>query len=231
MTASSRSRKTSLLADFAEQVSLSTFGTDVSLPDILSSYALSADRAIFSKTVAHFDPLPYLGVFSAACFLEPRLLDLRTLPESVRPAVQEVKAPPQRGATADVLAYLRQWDAAGRLLLEHPRHALATEQGSLFPVYKDDVTDRIVFNRVPRNRVEFHLPGYARYTVSGHDLLEIDVPKGSKVRFYTDDLADCYPAMDASVDRGRSNALSFTAPLQAFAGTRAHRQFLRRCAR
>ncbi len=113
---SSRSRKTSLLADFAEQVGRSLVGVDLSLPDILS-YALSADRAFFAKIEAHFDPLPYLGVFPTACYLEPRLLDLRSLPEQVRPALQEVNAPPQHGSTADVLAYLRQWDAACRLLL------------------------------------------------------------------------------------------------------------------
>ena len=116
-------------------------------------------------------------------------------------------------------------------MLEHPRFAPPTEQGALFPVFKDDRTDRIVFNRVPRNRVEFHLPGYARYTIGGHDLLELHVPAGHQMRFFTDDLADCYPAMRASADRARTNSLAFTASLQSFAGTRAHRQFLRRCSR
>ena len=113
---------------------------------------------------------------------------------------------------------MRQWDAAGRLQLEHPRFAAADEQGSLFPVYKDADTDRIVFNRIPRNRKEFHLPGFSRFTIAGSDLVDLFVPPGSSARFCTDDLADCYPAMVASSARARSNALAFTAPLAAYDG-------------
>ena len=101
----------------------------------------------------------------------------------------------------------------------------------MFPVFKDEHTDRIAFSRIPRDSVEFHLPGYARYTIGGHDLLELHVPAGHQVKVWTDDLVDCYPSFRASVDRGRTNSFSFTASLDAFAGTRAHRQFVTRCTR
>ena len=45
------------------------------------------------------------------------------------------------------------------------------EQGSLFPVYKDAFTDRMVFNRTPRNAKEFHLPGFSKFTIVGVALL------------------------------------------------------------
>ena len=89
----------------------------------------------------------------------------------------------------------------------------------------------MVFNRIPRNAKEFHLPGYSRYTIGGHDLTDLHVPIGSTVRFFTDDLADCYPAMLASHARARSNALAFTAPVAAFEGAKALSRFKVHCRR
>ena len=225
-----RSHRVELLANFTVSLGGADVGSRASPPDLLTVPDFDVDRAIFAKVLGNFDPLPYLGVFHAACYEDPSLLDLRRLPETHRPDVPSTPSPPQRGAPSEVLCFMRQWDAAGRLDLEHPRFAAADEQGSLFPVYKDAETDRIVFNRIPRNEKEFHLPGYSKFTIAGSDLVDLHVPVGMKLRFCTDDLADCYPAMLVSAARGRSNALAFTAPLCAFDGTTALRRFRKKCA-
>ena len=124
-------------------------------------------RATFAKTRANFDPRPHLSVFAAACFEEPRLLEGRL------PPCDAVAAPPQRGRTANILAFLRQWDDHGRLLPEPSGATDRTQQGSLFPVPKSAEEDRIVFNRIPRNRHEQHLAGYAKFTPAGSDFVDV----------------------------------------------------------
>ena len=191
---------------------------------------LDPSRAVFAKTDADFEPTEYLGTFAAACYIEPDLLSRKRLPGGL-PAERLVASGPQRGLQGDILGYLRQWDAHRRLLLEPPSSTSRTQQGTLFPVPKSAEADRIVFNRIPRNIHETHLPGYARYTVGGHEFTEVVMGPRSVRRIFAEDLADCFPSFKASRARGVTNALAWTAPASAFAGTLALRELELNCLR
>ena len=115
-------------------------------------------------------------------------------------------------------------------MLEPPAAVDRTQQGSLFPVPKSVEEDRIVFNRIPRNRYEEHLAGYAKFTPAGSDFVDIEAPANSDCLIYADDLADAFPSFRASRERGSSNSLSWTAPIAAFEGTRALADLRRHCA-
>ena len=88
----------------------------------------------------------------------------------------------QRGKTKDILSYLGQWDACGRLHLEPSWTVPSSVCGSLFAVPKTAEVDRVVFNRIPYNSLELHLPGYAKFSAGGHELTELIVPPGHSVR-------------------------------------------------
>lgn len=191
---------------------------------------LDPARATFAKTDADFDPTPFLGVFAAACYVEPDLLHRSRLPRGILPA-DAVASGPQRGLQCDVLGYLRKWDERHRLLLEPPWTTCRTQQGTLFAVPKTEDVDRVVFNRIPRNAQEVHLPGYARFCIGGHDFTELLLGPGTEVKLFADDLSDAFPAFRASRARGVSNALAWTAPVAAFAGTRAYHDLQRNCLR
>ena len=184
---------------------------------------IDPSRATFAKTLADFDPRPHMSVFAAACYEEPRLLEGRLPPRDAAPA------PPQRGRTADVLSFLTQWDCHGRLLLEPSGATERTQQGSLFPVPKSATEDRIVFNRIPRNKHEQHLAGYAKFTPAGSDFVDIEAPADAECLLYADDLADAFPSFRASRERGSTNALAWTAPTAAFEGTLALKELRRHC--
>ena len=223
--ASARAARTHRFVQCAASLAEAPIGSTFE-PDLLSPPSrLDPRRAVFAKRQTSFDPTPYLGVFSAAAYLEPDLLSLDRLPQHVRPPAVDLPPPQQqRGATSDVLAFMWQWDRHGRLHLEPPWMTPRSEQGSLFPVWKSDTEDRVVFNRIPRNSKEFHLPGHAKFTVGGHELCEIQVPPNSQMRLFSDDLSDAFPSFVASKARARSNALAWTAPAEQFRGTAAHSQ-------
>ncbi len=82
---------------------------------------------------------------------------------------------------------------------------------------KNKTVDRVVFNRIPRNAQEVHLPGYARFSIGGHDLGEVEIPAGSTHSLFS----DAFPSFRASRARGVSNALAWTVPTELFEGTRA----------
>ncbi len=69
-----------------------------------------ADRAKYSKTECHFDPLPFLPPFEALCYLTPDFLET-TLPTNVLPFGRV------RGSRREVAKYVQQWDAKGALRL------------------------------------------------------------------------------------------------------------------
>lgn len=183
------------------------------VPSAVASGAARLDpsRAPFAKTDADFDPTPYLGVFAAACYVEPELLRKSRLPPELS-AQTLVASGPQRGRQADLVAYLAKWDERGRLLLEPPWTTRRDQQGTLFVVPKSSEVDRVVFNRILRNANEFHLPGYARFSIGGHNLTELIVEHGSEIKIFTDDLSDAFPAFRASRAHGVSNALSRVRP-------------------
>ena len=97
-----------------------------------------------------------------------------------------------------------QWDARHRLLWEPPWTTSRDQQGTLFAVPKNTSQDRVVFNRIPRNAQEVHLPGYARFCIGGHDLTDLEVPLGSEIRLFSKDLSDVVPAFRASRRRSSS---------------------------
>ena len=192
--------------------------------------SLDPERTVFAKTDADFDPVNHLGTFTAACYLDPDLLSRARLPGGL-PSDQLVTSGPQRGLQCQILGYLQQWDRHHRLLLEPPWTTSRDQQGTLFPVPKSASVDRIVFNRIPRNAHEVHLPGYARFTVGGHELAELVMEPGDEIHIFAEDLSDCFPSFRAPRARGVSNALAWTAPVAAFKGTRALHDLERNCLR
>ena len=172
---SDRAFRTEALVSSAQMLSRAPIGLPFRLTSP-SHAVLREGRAIFAKEHVTFDPCPYLGVYSAAAYIEPDLLKLDRINEAYRPSILPAPGGSQRGRAADLLDFFRQWDAHGRLHLEAPWTIARGIQGSLFAVPKTADVDRVVFNRVPQNAFEFHLPGYARYCVGGHDLIEIIIP-------------------------------------------------------
>ena len=55
----------------------------------------------------------------------------------------------QSGKRKELIEYFKLWDAAGRLELVPVTEVPADRRGTLFPVFKDEHTQRIVFNRIP----------------------------------------------------------------------------------
>ena len=223
-----RSHRIGLINATASDVSRAEIGDVLDSRTLLKPDRIVNSRSPFMKTSSNFNPVDFLSVFHAAAYVEPSLLERSRLSGDVP---SSSVAPPQRSCSSELVDYLRRWDDAGRLLLVETGGVAPGDCGGLFPVPKDEHTDRIVFNRVPRNAREVHLNGYAKFTVSGHDLVDLEVPEGSSVRIWSEDISDFFPAFVASPARGRTNALSTTAPLSAFEGTRAHSDFVNRCRR
>ena len=119
---------------------------DSSCPPPSSSFAgeVAASRTTYAKADANFDCTPFLNVFTAACFLEPRLL----LPRDAD--LPKISSGAQRGSSDSILGFLRQWDARGRLHLEPPHSTSRFQQGTLFAVPKSADEDRVVFNPASR---------------------------------------------------------------------------------
>ena len=191
------------------------------------SAGLHAARIAFMKGPAHFDPREYLGVFSAAVLVEPRLLrggapadaDPERPPSDLQAAVQELldqksaSAPaalPQGGARGEVLALLRDWAVHGRLRLAPARGPdLAGATSRVFAVPKSATEDRLVVDRQIENAKELSLGGAARDLPSGSDMAEHWVPRGWTVRMSSEDLTDYFPSIDSSDARAQTNGLDF----------------------
>ena len=62
------------LADFVSQVQRASSEQVVKPPAALSVQPFCAARAQFMKEPLHFDPVPFLDLFEASAYLEPRLL-------------------------------------------------------------------------------------------------------------------------------------------------------------
>ena len=115
--------------------------------------------------------------------------------------------------------------------MEPPWTIPRDELGSLFAVPKSEAVDRVVFNRVPRNAKELHLPGFAKFCIGGHDLTDLIAPQGHAITLYSDDLNDAFPSFRASRARAVSNGIAWTAPADAFEGTYAHKMLVYDCHR
>ena len=143
-------------------------------------------KATFKKTAASCEGTDHLSTLSAACFLEPRLLEVDRGPRA---------APPpnglfQHGTSDGVMQFLRQWDEHGRLALFPSGTVPRGEWGELFEVVKDADATRVVFNRIPRNYYEVHLPGAAASTPSGIAFVDVQLHQGEELRLFTEDVSD-----------------------------------------
>ena len=65
----------------------------------------------------------------------------------------------QRGSDRALFSFYQQWDTVGQLVLTSATEIPSSERGSWFGVPTSDVVDRMVFNRIPRNRRELLLEG------------------------------------------------------------------------
>ena len=99
-----------------------------------------------------FDPLPSLGVFSAATYLEPRLVLRR------RPVGKDEE---QGNWKSDLIDILGQWGKAGRLYLAAANEIDLDEASRLFPVWKDAEQDRAVQDKAATPpKVTVLIPSY-----------------------------------------------------------------------
>ena len=107
-------------------------------PDI-DVQTIDPSKAPFAKSECHFDPLNFLGPFSAATFLEPRLLardgpGASPLAQAAGPPARPAPPRPARqaGKPSDLLQYLKQWDDMGRLELSAATDSDPALRGTFF---------------------------------------------------------------------------------------------------
>ncbi|CAK0888298.1 unnamed protein product, partial [Prorocentrum cordatum] len=183
-----RVEKAEALLDYLLNAMHSPLGAVAPSPD---SEVATVDpgEAPFAKSECHFDPLGFLGPFVAAAFLEPR------------PARQA-------GKPGDLLQHLKQWGDVGRLELVAAAESPPALRGTLFPVFKDSNTQRVVFNRIARNAAELPLCGFSKLTPSAAVLVDLEVPACHVLRAWTDDLQALrgFAALDRLWSRCRREA-------------------------
>ncbi len=141
----------------------------------LAIQEFNAERAWFMKTETRFNASPYLCVFEAAPFEQPRLL---VLPE----ACESLPILKQQGDQAQLATYARSWERVRKLHLALPSEVPLSCRLQLMPVYEDDyeTTGRIVQDmRGGRNAWEAHRGGYDSLLPAGADFVDIEAPPGS----------------------------------------------------
>ena len=213
------------LLEYLQKLSPAPVGSNVAPPAALAVGEFQASRAKFLKRPLHFDPTPWLSVFSAATYIEPDLL----LPPDGSPATQWESSPPQqRGSEEELLSFVREWDKFGKLHLARPTEVPPSERHQLLPVPKDESVDRIVHERRPRNAKETPLAGRSKVLCSGHSFVDFQLgppgPGADQLRVTSDDLEDYYPSFDATAARARTNALAREFGADCFASSRALRK-------
>lgn len=135
----SRGEKLEQMARYVNTMSSTSLGLCVPQEQSKQS-VFSSDRIRFMKQKSNFDVTPWLDVFEAACLVEPRLLE-RSEPLSHPPVA------PQGGTTTELIKYVSQWDASGRLLLVDSRLKHMLRFSKMFPVPKTAEEDRGVMDR------------------------------------------------------------------------------------
>ncbi|CAK0890054.1 unnamed protein product, partial [Prorocentrum cordatum] len=189
-----RVEKADALLDYLLNAMQLPLGAVAPFPDCEVT-TIDPSKAPFAKAECHFDPLAFLAPFAAATFLEPRLL-ARDGP-GVGPLARAV-GPPTRPAPA--------------------RPARQALRGTLFPVFKDANTQRVVFNRIARNSAELPLGGFSRLAPSAAVLVDLEVPAGFVLRVWADDLQDFYPAFDCTYDMACTNDVALPLPTRLYEG-------------
>lgn len=208
-------------------------GTSLPPPCALASTDFKG--ATFKKTAANFDAAKFLSPLSAACLLEPRLLETAGSRAGVefsnggQPPRERAPGMFQHGSSEGIILFLKQWDAHDRLSLFPAGSVPRCDWGELFEVAKDSESTRVVFNRVPRNEAEIHLPGAASTTPSGAAFCDIFLGKEEVLTFDSEDLSDFYPAFVGSAARAVSNVIGKVFKLSQFEGTAAYRRLVQDC--
>ena len=193
--------KLDALIDFARRAAFSPLGQDLAPPPAVVGANFKASRAEFLHTPAHFDLAAHLQPLDAACFLEPRLLEVECSPCPLPVAGI-------RSQRRELLQFARQLDLAGKLHLALPEEAPAEDRVNLLAVYKSAQLDRTVWDRRRRNWREAHLRGAAAELPAGYDFAEFELGPAEAAYVFSDDLADFYPSVDASEARAVTNALA-----------------------
>ncbi|CAK0817411.1 unnamed protein product, partial [Prorocentrum cordatum] len=232
-----RMEKADALLDYLLDAMHLPLGAAAPSPDCEGA-TIDPSKAPFAKAECHFDPLAFLAPFSAATFLEPRLLardgpGADPLARTVGPPTRPAPARPARqaGKPGDLLQYLKQRDDVGRLELVDVTDSPQALRGTLFPVFKDANTQRVVFNRIARNSAELPLGGFSRLTPSAAALVDLEVPAGFVLRVWADDLQDFYPAFDCAYDMACTNDVAPPLPTRLYDGFAALDRLRRRCRR
>ncbi|CAK0850516.1 unnamed protein product [Prorocentrum cordatum] len=232
-----RVEKADALLDYLLNAMQLPLGAAAPSPDCEGA-TVDPSKAPFAKAECHFDPLALLAPFSAATFLEPRLLaregpGASPLARAVGPPTRPAPARPARqtGKPGDLLQYLKQWDDVGRLELGDVTDSPQALRGTLFPVFKDANTQRVVFNRIARNSAELPLGGFSRLTPGAATLVGLEVPAGFVLRVWADDLQDFYPAYDCTYDMACTNDAALHLPTRLYEGFAALGRLRRRCRR
>ena len=203
------------LCHFGMHVASGKLGSEHKMPAALQPQMFAAERARFLDQDLHFDPTNFMDIFDATTYTDPSIL---LLPEA-RPC----PAPKARRVRNEqILAYTREWDHFGKLVLA-PAGAVA-EPYQLIAAPKDANVDRIVSDRRRQNAREGHIEGASRLMPSGHDIAEFEVPRGHHMLVHSDDLVDMFPSFDAPFERAITNGVAVAAVAQDYKGTAAHRK-------
>ena len=215
--------KAQCMMNYFNDVSLQGTGASVPPPATMVASAFDASRARFAADPSlSVDATKLLPIFEAATFVEPSLLELgrdRTTP---------IPNPPNR-ADAEVLKYVRSWDAGDKLELALPDEVSDRFQHIAVP--KDAHKDRVVSDRRRRNAREFHLRGASSHMPSGPLLCEYELQDGQELRVYSDDLADMFPSFPVPWERALTNAVALRCCASDFKGTAALKRLEQRLRR
>ena len=211
-------KKLESLLEFGRAMRDATLGGIYPAPPPLAVQPLVAARAKYMKEEQHFCPTPWLPVFEAATYVEPRLLERRP------PADHGLPPMKQPGELAELVRFAEDLDRHGKLHLARPDEVAVKRGCRLIPVYRDAARDRVVWDRRIQNAHEHQLRSASQRLVGGAALTDYELAPGAEPVIYAADLSDFYPAFDSSVYKARTNVLARVLPSEALAHLRAFRR-------
>jgi len=145
------------------------------------------------------------------------------------PAKHESVGLGQTAKKKELLKYFGQWDDKHHLLLLPGAEVGPTQTGELFPLFKSEDQQRVVFNRIPGNMHEVALKGAEQDIVAAAALVDFEVPVGHFAFLFSEDLEDMYPSFLASEEMAATNVVGFKTDPEDFRGMKACDSLLKEC--
>jgi hypothetical protein len=120
-----------VLSEYVEAAGAAEVGTSLRPPPALALQPFDAARAKFAKASTEFDCTSFMPMFTSACYVEPRLLELRAAPLQIetgewrRPispwdndtelvTIGKVPPPPRFRRDDELLKYAQSWQTFKR---------------------------------------------------------------------------------------------------------------------